>query len=150
MSRFATCLGLLGFTASLLAAPAHGALGGDVASVQADAAVMGGQAVKLATTPVTVWAFQTPAEVNIRQYLGPEGRVVAVAWDGPVMPDLSKLLGTHYTEFETAARQPHGSRNALTVDTGSLVVQSGGRLRAFRGRAYLVPLPAGLNVEQIR
>ena len=57
----------------------------------------------------------------------------------------------HSLFITQAATQLGQGRNAASVDTGTLVVESVGRMRAFRGRAWLPgKLPSGVPLENIR
>ena len=90
----------------------------------------------------TVWEFATPA-----------GVVFAVQWRGPVLPDLSSLLGDYFKTFhqETAQARTlgrHGSPG--NIEGPDLVVRSNGRMRNFFGHAYALDLvPAGVVVTDV-
>jgi len=77
--------------------------------------------------------------------------VFGVVWEGPAMPDLSQLLGAYFPHFrDSVAAHPH-RRGPVYVQSGSLVIESGGHMRAFRGRAYLTNLiPSNLNKDVVR
>ena len=135
----------------LAATPAHATLGGSEQSIHLDANALGGGAQVTAVASPRVLEIQTPGGVTVRQYLNANGKVFGIAWEGPLLPDLSRLLGPYYADFETEAKRPHASRHALRVQTQDIVVESAGRMRAMRGRAYLPALlPAGFNLETLR
>jgi hypothetical protein len=84
----------------------------------------------------------------IRQYADAAGNVYAVGWEGPVLPDFQRLLGTANATYEQAMLQ---QRRGVNVQTPTLVIESGGMMRAFLGRAYLPgKLPAALSAQDIR
>ncbi|CAB3713901.1 DUF2844 domain-containing protein [Paraburkholderia rhynchosiae] len=91
----------------------------------------------------------------VREYLAADGTVFGIAWRGPQMPDLNELLGSYFPQYVAgvkAARAARGgARGPVTVDQSSLVVQSGGHMGAFNGRAWLPPaLPAGISGTDIQ
>ena len=130
-----------------------GALGGDVPSVQADVAhLQGTLRVNLAAS-YTVHEIQTPAGTKVREYLSPAGKVFAVAWQGPWLPDLQQLLGSYFAQYQLAAHSPRQrvARTPVSVHDANLVVEQSGHMRSFVGRAYLVDqLPSGATPESIR
>jgi hypothetical protein len=86
----------------------------------------------------------------VREFVAPSGLVFGVAWEGPTVPDLEPLLGSHYAAFRQAVTSSGRRRARVVLRTEELVVESGGHMRAFRGRAYLPGLvPAGLAAEAV-
>jgi hypothetical protein len=88
----------------------------------------------------------------VREYVGSSnGSVFAVSWDGPFMPDLRTLLGSHFTTLTTAAAaRPKAGHSQLSVKDGDVVIVSGGHMRAYKGRAWIVSaLPAGVGTDDI-
>ena len=92
--------------------------------------------------------------VVIHEYSRADGTVFAVAWKGPMMPDMQQLLGTYFSKFlgaRSSASAPTGGLSQLNSTQSDLVVHSSGRLGAFGGQIYVPSLvPAGLNVEQLQ
>ena len=89
----------------------------------------------------------------IREYVTRAGKVFGVSWSGPTIPDLSQLLGSYSAEFRnTLLVQPKSfGRRPAAVHNSDLVVETGGHMRAFRGRAYVNSLlPAGFSPETIK
>ena len=128
------------------AAQAH--LGGNEASVQADAADWQAPAVAVRGARFVVFTHTTPEGVKVRQFLSSTGLVFAVAWDGPVLPDMARLLGNHFPPYQNALQQ---RKRSVRVDTPTLALESGGMMRAFVGRAYLPDqLPAGVAAADIQ
>jgi hypothetical protein len=134
------------------ASPARAGLGGDVSSVEADRASLKGALTGFSTVQgYGVHELTTSSGVHIREYVA-GGKVFAVSWQGPVIPDLHQVLGAYYAGFARAATAPHaGSRRHLRVEQPGLVVESNGRMRAFYGRAWdPALLPANFSVADIR
>jgi hypothetical protein len=138
--------------------PAQASLGGDVGSIQADQVKLQGTRQATAKAAYTVHEIQAASGTVVREYLGADGKVFAVAFKGPFFPDMRQLLGYYFAQY-SAARQAQVAQNPnmrlarrpVVVDEAGLNVQIGGHPRAFAGRAY-VPgnLPAGVRVEDIQ
>jgi len=130
--------------------PALAALGGDTDSVQSDQTHMQATAQITGATNYSLHQLQLPSGTTVREYLTAAGTVFAVAWEGPELPDLQALLGNYYERYSTAAQQRTG-RGPVTIAQPDLVVQSGGHMRSFVGRAYLPEqLPQGLAPAAIQ
>ena len=130
------------------AAQAH--LGGTQASIQADGLAWQAPAVAAAASGArfTVFTHTTPEGVKVRQFLSATGLVFAVAWDGPVLPDMERLLGDQFPLYQNALLQ---RKRSVRVDMPALSLESGGMMRAFVGRAYLPgQLPAGVNAVELQ
>ena len=103
--------------------------------------------------PYTLTERVTEATVRIREYADASGVVFAVAWEGPVRPDLHLLLGRYFEAFAAAvAHRPAGSgRSDVNVTTGDILVHMGAHLRSHRGRVVLRALvPEGASVAEIQ
>jgi hypothetical protein len=87
----------------------------------------------------------------IREY-SQKGAVFAVSWEGPFLPDLQTLLGKHFdTMIAESAKRPRAGGGELQIVTPSVIIVSGGHMRAFNGRAWVVSdLPAGFTVTDIQ
>jgi hypothetical protein len=68
------------------------------------------------------------------------------------MPDLRQLLGSHYAAYtEALSASTHRDLRSVRVATRELVVECGGHMRAYSGRAYLpVLIPPGVPVAELR
>jgi hypothetical protein len=140
--------------ALLAASPlAHAALGSAPTSVDADRLAMRANVVSQSTGLFTVHTLTLPRGTVVREYVSAAGIVFAVAWQGPAMPDLRRLLGTHADEAATsmrAFRNKHGGIGPISAQTDDLVIQSGGHMGAFRGRAWQPSaIPSGFSVSDI-
>lgn len=134
------------------ALPAFAALGGDVASVQADQAHINASLRVSQSNGYAVHELRSPAGVVVREFASSSGKIFAVAWHTPTLPDLRQLLGSYFDEFQKAAALSRRPGHApLLVQHSGLVVQLGGHMRSFTGRAYLPDqLPSGVRLEDIR
>lgn len=112
-------------------------------------AVMRGSAA-IAGSP-TVHRMQTPAGTTVTEYASPGGKVFAVAWKGPVLPDLRQLLGRHFDTYVNSGTANRRSHAHAALEQSGLVIRSQGRMRAFSGIAYIPGMvPAGFRVEEIQ
>jgi hypothetical protein len=144
---------LLGLLLAISAGAATATLGQAPWAAGAGAASAAVPATKMqAVTPGAQSSLYTLHEVQL-EYATPAGIVFAVSWQGPVLPDLSALLGTYFNTFklETERARAAGRRGGpVSIEHPDLVVQSGGRMRNFFGHAYAPALiPAGLNIKDV-
>ena len=150
-SLLAMCAALL---ISCLALPAQAALGGDTASIQADQVHMQGSRRMIAANSYTVHEIQAETGTVVREYVSADGKVFAVFWQGPWLPDMRQILGGYFEQYRAAVQSQSGGRTArrpIMIDQPGLVVQIGGHMRAFAGRAYIPDrLPSGVHVEDIQ
>lgn len=137
----------------MLALPfcASATLGENATSTEVDRASMKATLRMLPNSKYTVHEIQTPSGTTVREYVSSAGSVFAVAWQGPVMPDLRQALGSYFHRYTEAAKEKHAGHRHLAIRESDLVVQSNGHMRSFSGRAYLPQLlPQGVSVEEIR
>lgn len=90
---------------------------------------------------------------TVREFANPEGRVFAVAWQGPVLPDLSVLLGGYFPTYKsqvTLLRRGARLGSPVAINHAGLVVNSMGRMRNFFGHAYAPALvPNGVDIQNV-
>jgi hypothetical protein len=134
---------------------AFAALGGRVASVDADRIRVQGALMRIVRNDAyALHEIRSASGTMIREYVNPSGVVFAVAWDGPWLPDLRQVLGDQFDRYQAvmqSRQRGRTGRGAVVIDEPGLVVQMSGHPRAFTGRAYLpAQLPAGLPLESIR
>lgn len=143
------------FLISAVPFPAEASLGGTVASVQADQKTLHG--TLQATTKsgaYTVQEVKSPNGVIVREYVSTAGQVFAVAWQGPIRPNMQQLLGSYFQTFKAATQVRSGGRvlrGQVNIKQDGLVVQMGGHMRWLVGRAYVPSMvPATVQLEEIR
>ena len=99
----------------------------------------------------SVHEIETAAGTKVREYVSPAGNIFAVAWDGPVMPDLRQALGNYFDRYTAAAARGQAGHRQVDVRDRDLVVQVRGHMRAFSGKAYLpLALPDGVTPDELR
>lgn len=143
--------GSLLVSAVLATTPALAALGRSADSVGADTAVLRGQ---LRSTPFVEYDQHqiVTGDLIVNEYVTRAGQVFAVTWHGPVPPNLRQLLGDYFGRVQSAAAGPRpGMHHFFRLVQSDLVVLNTGRLRAFRGIAYLPALvPQGVSISDLR
>jgi hypothetical protein len=147
-----TVLWVFGVLALGLATPsgALAALGGDAASIVADSATLGGRRQVTLAAGWEVHELRLPSGTLVREYLR-DGTVFAIAWGGPVMPDLRRLLGSYFDRYVESPRGRPGGHHWRVVATPDWVVQSAGHPGGFIGRAWLpTHLPTGFDLDLVR
>jgi hypothetical protein len=116
-------------------------------------------AKQLAAKPVTQNALLTVHERQldngtlVREYANTAGLVFAVSWRGPVLPNLSELLGGYFSSFMQQVDQARvmGKRGGpVNLESADLVIRSSGRMRSFVGHAYAPALiPPGVTIQDV-
>jgi hypothetical protein len=123
---------------------AFASLGEDESSIETDGARIDRQ------EKYTVYEIRTRSGTLIREYVAPAGKVFAVTWRGPGMPDLRPLLGKYFDVFRCAQRGHHARRRPFVIDEPDFVLHSSGRMRSFFGDAHVPSLvPDGVRVEAL-
>lgn len=133
--------------------PAFAVLGEDVSSVQADRVHLNASMRAAPGQNYTVHELRLAAGAVVREYAAPSGKIFAVAWQGPTIPDLKQLLGSYFEEFRNAAqaRNRRGGHDPLIIQRPDLRVELGGHMRSHVGRAYLPDeIPSGVHDEEIK
>lgn len=130
---------------------AAAALGDTETSVQADGAKLKASIKVTEFANYRVHELQLPSGTRVREFVAADGKVFAVAWNGPTVPNLRQTLGRYFDTFVSAAKSPRADHSHLQIHQGDLVVQSSGHMRAFAGRAYLPQsIPSGVDLGELR
>ncbi|MGH9445540.1 MAG: DUF2844 domain-containing protein [Terriglobia bacterium] len=142
------------FTGFLLlvfgAAPLWAGLGQPVRSVQSDRAQMRGTVRSETGKGYSVQTITPAGGGVVNEYISPTGMVFGVSWKTPVMPNLSQLLGSYFTQL-TKRSKSNVRRRSVVVRTSQVVIESGGHLHGFYGRAYIPGLvPARLSPSVVQ
>lgn len=137
--------------AALLPYAASAALGEPEATIETDATQLEGSMKTTERENYRMHEIQLPSGALLREFAAAGGNVFAVAWSGPALPNLRQALGRYFDAYVTAAKTKHAGHTYLAVEQNDLVIQSGGHMRAFAGRAYLPQaVPAGTSLEELR
>jgi len=131
--------------------PVAAELGGSEASIAADQTQMKATRRIVGAPHYTVHEIQMASGTVVREYVSAQGQVFAVAWQGPLMPDLQQVLGSYFADYTAAAGSKRAGHGPLQVRQPGLVVHSGGHMRAFSGHAYIPQLlPENVTVDELR
>ncbi len=134
--------------------PASAELGGYADSVQVDQAKMKASRKVTQNKGYTVHEIQTPTKIVVREFVGPDGHVFGVAWQGPALPDLAQLFGSYYGQYSDAIKtetRTYAGHRPVNIQQPRLVVQGGGHMLGHFGRAYVPDmLPEGVSTDAIR
>jgi hypothetical protein len=138
----------------LTCVPAWAALGARVDSVQSDQEQMKGTRRVTTTAAYSVHEIQAATGTMVREFVSPAGMVFAVAWNGPVPPDMRQLMGQYFEQFtqqDQQAAEGKRARGRVAIRQEDLVVEAGGHMRWFTGRAYLPQMmPQGVASTDIK
>ena len=98
--------------------------------------------------------FVDEGGTTINEYATATGQIVAYTWQGPTAPDLHALLGPYDGSYRAGAAARSGlvpSLHAAQVAQPDVIVESGGQMRSYVGRAWLpAALPAGVVPDDLR
>ncbi|HEY4446136.1 MAG TPA: DUF2844 domain-containing protein [Steroidobacteraceae bacterium] len=129
---------------------ARAALGEPETSVQTDMARMRGSIRVTPQANYKLHEIRLPSGTLVREFAGSDGKVFAVAWNGPTVPNLREIMGQYFDSYLTAAKAPHSGHHHLQIRRSDLVVLAGGHMRAFSGLAYLPQaLPSGVSAGDL-
>jgi len=111
----------------------------------------GGTGVSNGSASYSVSTTTLAGGTMVREYVGADGVVFAVTWNGPFLPDLRELLGQHFATLRNeSARQPKAGRGQVRVAQPDVTIESGGHMRAYAGRAWINSrLPAGFDTDTL-
>ena len=136
---------------ALWSAVACAALGEPESSLKAETQLNRATIKQVDYGPYRVHEMQLPSGTVLREYAGPDGKVFAVTWNGPFIPNLRQTLGRYFDQYAAGAAAVHGDRKHLEVRQADLVVESGGHMRAHHGRAYLPQaVPSGVSIGDLQ
>lgn len=89
----------------------------------------------------------------IREFVNSDGIVFGVTWKGSTPPNLNKLLGSYFKEYQRTMSQisQKPGRGSRKIKSSELVVEHWGHMRSYQGRAYVTSLiPSGVSLDEIR
>lgn len=145
---------LMFFVTLLQGALAYAALGGapsDFGGTPVRAARSLAATGSTATAVYTVSQSTLDSGTIVREYTDAAGKVFAVSWSGPTLPDLRTLLGDKFTALTDAAgKRTQAGHSQLALNQSDVVIVSNGHMRAFAGHAFIPSaLPAGFDTTTI-
>ncbi|MFC0692268.1 DUF2844 domain-containing protein [Paraburkholderia humisilvae] len=149
--RVAVAAGM-GATLLLSAAPACAQLGGTMSATPRAASEVIANDLTDASIRILGWIDE--GGTTIHEYATGDGLIFAYTWQGPTMPDLDRLLGPYKASYRakaTALLATGGSLHASRVAQSDVVVDSGGQMRSYVGRAWLpAVIPPGISPADLQ
>ena len=131
--------------------PAWAVLGEYQSSVNSDQQLLRGEVRAIVREGYSVQQITAKDGTVVSEYVSPGGMVFGISWKAPMMPNLQQLLGASFAQLQQAPRSRARRRGPLVVRTDQLVIESGGHMRSFHGRAYLPGLlPNNVSAEVVR
>lgn len=133
-----------------LAIPAHAALGDTAAPIA------GATTRTIASGAARILSYVDAGGTTINVYVTPATNAIfAYSWKGPTMPNLTTLLGQYYASYRSGAATlfaaQRSSLHNAHVEQSDVVVETGGQMRSYVGRAWLpAALPAGVSEGDLR
>ncbi|RKR44890.1 DUF2844 domain-containing protein [Paraburkholderia sp. BL17N1] len=97
--------------------------------------------------------FTDAGNTTITEYAANTGQIIGYGWQGPTMPDLRALLGKYADSYRAgaAAAAADGNLHVSRVARPDVIVESGGPMRGYAGRAWLpTALPPGVTADDFR
>ena len=92
--------------------------------------------------------------LRVHQFMGSDGKVFALVWQGKKHPDFSLVMGAHLAEFQRAfaqAKQNRHGRGPIMIDVGDFHLEMGGHAMAVHGRAWMTnQIPGGVDKNELR
>lgn len=138
-------IGLLALLSPPLLARAQ--LGGDEASVVADAQALGTISVRQSVGALTRYELKV-GRTTIHEYAAASGQIYAIRFSGGATPNLDQLLGNYLPAFRANESR---DRRSSVVNTPTLRAQLHGHPGAVSGLLWLPPLlPAGVAAEGLQ
>ena len=147
--QFLTHIALL--IACLGPAVASASLGEPETSIQADVAKFRGGVHTTEHLTYRVHEIDLPSGTVLHEFVAQGGAIFAVAWSGPVIPNLRQALGKYFDDYVAAAKVSPLHHRRLEINQLDLVVHASGHMRSFSGIAYLPQaIPSGVTVGELR
>lgn len=126
-------------------------LGEPETSIQGDVAKFQGVVNTSEHLIYRVHEIDLPSGTVLREFVAQGGAVFAVAWRGPVIPNLRQALGKYFDNYLAAAKVSPVNHRRLDINQLDLVVHVSGHMRSFSGIAYLPQsVPSGVSVGELR
>jgi hypothetical protein len=144
----------LGFSLILTlgAVPAWAVLGESEATVNTDGQILSGQVRDEVQPGYRLHLITDASGTVVREYVTPAGKVFAVSWQGPFVPNMQQLLGNYFPQLQQHVQVQTGRRRGpLNLHNDDFIFSSSGHMRAYHGRAYVPSLlPTNVSPEVVQ
>lgn len=142
---------ILLLSTALIPCIAAAALGELEPSVKSDMSALRGSIKAADRGSYRLHEIRLPSGTVVREFSVPDGRVFAVSWTGPAIPNLRQTLGRYFDTYVAGSKANRSGHRRLQINQDGLVLHAAGHMRAFSGLAYLPSaVPSGVNVEALR
>lgn len=138
------------FNIFLLALPlaSQAELGGNLASINQEQKTFGSTLSSSPQTGYTIYSQTINPGLVLKEYLATNGNVFAITWKGPNLPNFQVVLGAYYSNYLTALQN---NPRAIFVQNDNIVIESGGVMGGYLGRAYLPKqFPVGMTPADLQ
>jgi hypothetical protein len=133
---------------------AQAELGGTETSVQADQQRLNGTRNVSQMPAYAVHEIHTQNNSVIREFVGSDGKVFAVAYRGETLGDGNALLGSYRNQVAQALMASRGGKHRggpVSLQLPGLMYEATGHMRAYVIHAYVpASIPRGVRVEELR
>jgi Protein of unknown function (DUF2844) len=137
------CILVLGFPIL-----AQAELGGNLASITQEQKTFGSTLTTSPQSNYTIYIQNISPDLVIKEYVSNSGNIFGVAWKGSTLPNFQIILGNYYSNYLSAQQQ---NPRSVFVRDDNLVLESGGMMGGYIGRAYLPKqLPEGMTPTAIQ
>ena len=139
------------FAALALAPAAHAMLGGAAGTIQEDRMQLKATAPEASNKlNYTVHEMALPSGTTVREYIAGD-KIFAIAWRGPINPDLKQLMGPYFDTYAAEVHAHHNGHTHVAVVHPEFVMHASGHMRAYSGSAYIpAMLPEGVKASDIQ
>lgn len=94
-----------------------------------------------------------PSGTELTEFTNASGKVFAISWQGPTLPDLNVMLGSYFSTFKSNRERASRLWNVgspVTASDDEVVIRSNGRMGNFSGHAYVSKMiPTGVSIESL-
>jgi hypothetical protein len=124
-------------------------LGGNLASITQEQKTFGSTLTTSPQSTYTIYIQNISPDLVVNEYVSnSSGNIFGVAWRGSTLPNFQVLLGNYYSKYLSAQQQ---NPRSVFLRDDSLVLESGGMMGGFVGRAYLPQkIPTGVSPTAIQ
>ena len=148
-------LAVISLWLSIVPTTVFASLGGTLSTIESDRAHMKSALVRIARSDgYTVHETLSPTGTTVREYVGADGIVFGISWEGQFPPDFRQLLGNYFGQYRNAVQTTTRARKArgrMAINQAGFVVRTAAHTRWFSGVAYAPNLlPAGVSPSVVR
>ncbi len=145
---------MLNFLPLFLSVSALAGLGEGVGSIEKDRQSFSGTHRFVQTKGSHTLHEIVNRDLKVREYISKDGVIFAISWRGNHHPDLEKLLGKYFQDYQQTLQTTRRVRGRLAhsqIKGADVIVTKFGHMRALQGKAYVPALmPQGMDPNEIK